>query len=690
MRASTFIAMSAAIALLASCAVEQDTPNIPQEKEGKTYLEVTATQPTTPATRMTYEEDDGTATGSVGLIATWSPNERLAVASYSGEVGATTLNALSADDYLTGGDEAAASTTFKGEIGKASTGAMAGRYNFYYPAPAASAISGNTVTYDYTKQRITLEDKGGNNFVGDPNSMSDLDVLYTERAVNPSDGITLKRLSSVLRFVLPLPEGAHAIKQIELSATYISFYEKIKLTFNNTGRVWVVGIGDEVNVIRLDVDGDAGTSARTITAYMLTPGDIVMPQGTELTVSAIAEDGATYSYTFSSYFATSYYVIESGKTYSFEPASPLAFESYRLSVDGTANNYIISGEGKRYAFDATVRGNGVTIDSDFPSGFPTTIDHGYYSTSVLWSMGGDHPAETNSVVDNVYYDVSTGLINFTGATSTKGGNAVIVLKEGADVLWSWHIWMITSPKADEAYDTGGYYDGTVTMMPYNLGAVNTANTGVAGNAYEDGLLYQWGRKDPFLGAKGYRNTEPDNTDYYAATPFAYSGNSPTTPENAYKHPTTFYNGYDENEYDWSDTQYDNLWGNGSGAYADWDDLNNKKVATKTLFDPCPPGYQVAPRNTWSAKFEDTGSWGTYGRTFQYNGTATTFYSASGIRFSTDGDLAVVGRSGYYWSSSPGDSSNRYGGILYLTEWSTVPEHLYDRASGQPVRCARIP
>jgi hypothetical protein len=679
--------MSAAIALLASCSAEQtDEPNIPQEKGGKTYLEVTATQPTIPETRMTYTED---GQDPVGMIATWSAGEKLAVASYSGEEGKTKANLLSADDYLTGGDGAAASTTFKGEISRASTGALEGKYNFYYPLSTA-VVDWYGVTYDYTKQRITLEDKGGNNFVGDPNGMSQYDVLYTLDAVNPSGGITLYRLSSILRFVLPLPAGAPAIKQIEFSATSALFPEKIELSFAVEDRV-KSHYKEAVNLIRLDVDGDVSTSAgRTITAYMLTPGNIAIPKGTVMTVSAIANDGAVYSYSFSRDFATESHVFRPGMTYSFAPASPLKLDSYRLSANGTANCYIIGGEGKKYAFAATVRGNGVTIEGDFPGGFPVTIGRSKdYSVSVLWSTGA------HGVVSDVSYDASTGLISFIGDDTTANGasgNAVIALKDGSgEVLWSWHIWLIGTPKPDEEYGTGLYYDGKVKMMPYNLGAVNTYfnDRAVATYPYRDGLLYQWGRKDPFLGARWYTNdyNPKKGEDFKGDADFAYNGNGPVTPEEAYKHPTTFYNN-SASSGDWCRDRYQNLWGNGTGDYADWSSsIFNKKYGTKTLFDPCPPGYKVPPRNTWHANFSNVSDL-TFNRgyAYRYDGTATTFYPASGYRVGIS--LFNVGLGGYYWSSSPSGSDSRGGSSLDFKERITGPLSGFNRECGFFVRCAR--
>jgi hypothetical protein len=374
-----------------------------------------------------------------------------------------------------------------------------------------------------------------------------------------------------------------------------------------------------------------------------------------------------------------------------------------LSATETANCYIISKANEKYVFDATVRGNGYAATSAFPSITTSIAKNGSYTASVLWSMGGAG-ATSSGLIKDVKY--SNGKISFTSANTTKNGNAVIVLKDGSgNILWSWHIWMNTAFNAanDQDYGTGSFYNGKVKMMPYNLGAVNTTNTAVSTNAFDDGLLYQWGRKDPFLGGVGYTGTTnpTKGTHYYYAgsastDDFNYNAGTSGTVELAYNNPTSFYTGDGSpisRNYDWESgsTNYDNLWGNGSGStYAEWDGDNNKKTATKTLFDPCPPGYKVAPRNTWSTNFASvSGLTFNKGYAFKYKGTtATTFYSASGLRFFTNGILTDVGKYGYCWSSSPRQSGYRGGGNLYFDSGKVSPLISNVRAYSLPVRCAQ--
>ncbi|MGV0757427.1 T9SS type A sorting domain-containing protein [Empedobacter brevis] len=91
---------------------------------------------------------------------------------------------------------------------------------------------------------------------------------------------------------------------------------------------------------------------------------------------------------------------------------------------------------------------------------------------------------------------------------TKEGNAVVVYKVDGQIYWSWHIWVTDDPSNGSTYMA---YDntkrerknGTIENIPAeewqwmdrNLGAISDAITEEGWNR-NNGLLYQWGRKDP--------------------------------------------------------------------------------------------------------------------------------------------------------------------------------------------------
>ncbi len=171
----------------------------------------------------------------------------------------------------------------------------------------------------------------------------------------------------------------------------------------------------------------------------------------------------------------------------------------------------------------------------------------------------------------------------TASSTTAEGNAVVYITDGTKTLWSWHIWVTNFDPVTTSEAYNGY-----TFMDRNLGAINDT----PGYADALGLMYQWGRKDPFVGA----SSAASGTTTLKAL---YSGGSGdgiynitgTTPANALAVPTTSANNQEtairnpgifyyktSDPKDWylgsSTTQNDVLWG-----------------TTKTVYDPCPYGLE---------------------------------------------------------------------------------------------------
>lgn len=89
------------------------------------------------------------------------------------------------------------------------------------------------------------------------------------------------------------------------------------------------------------------------------------------------------------------------------------------------------------------------------------------------------------------------------------GNAVVALKINNNIVWSWHIWITDDPTDGVTYghvnndgplaryvENGIPKTFTPKWMDRNLGATNKAFIGYEWNK-SGGLMYQWGRKDPF-------------------------------------------------------------------------------------------------------------------------------------------------------------------------------------------------
>ncbi len=137
------------------------------------------------------------------------------------------------------------------------------------------------------------------------------------------------------------------------------------------------------------------------------------------------------------------------------------------------------------------------------------------------------------------------------------GNAVIAIKDVNDkILWSWHLWFCPNANVDEETGivTPGDLDvyGSNHIMDRNLGARSPEPVKISTTAYEyipqQGMFYQWGRKDPIV-------------------------------INAGEVATTYPLVFDDK---WSPA--DDSWG-----------------TKKTETDPCPPGYKV-PKSSVLANY----------------------------------------------------------------------------------------
>jgi len=322
-----------------------------------------------------------------------------------------------------------------------------------------------------------------------------------------------------------------------------------------------------------------------------------------------------------------------------------------LSENGTANSYIISAAGS-YKF-STVKGN-----SSESVGAVS-------SAEVLWeTFGTDVTPNVGDLVKNISY--KNGEVTFQTADTFTRGNAVIAAKDAdGNILWSWHIWLTDQPQGQVYYNNAG------TMMDRNLGATSAT----PGDVGALGLLYQWGRKDPFLGSSSISSSTLAKSTI--TWPSAVASSSATgTVDYAILNPTTFVTASSSSEYDWHYASRDNtLW--------------TTSDKTKSIYDPCPAGWRVpdgGSNGIWSkAGFIGTTYNGTNeGISFSISSPSTTWYPASGCRSDVDGVLCIVGDSGHFWSASP-YSYNAYH-LDFSNAGSVDPSGNYNRAFGQSVRC----
>lgn len=229
-----------------------------------------------------------------------------------------------------------------------------------------------------------------------------------------------------------------------------------------------------------------------------------------------------------------------------------------LSAEGTANCYIVPSFGE-FFFDATLKGN-----SNESVGAAVSAEVVWESFNTL-----DIP-NVGDVVSNVKYD--GGDVSFV---ANRNGNAVIAVKDASkNILWSWHIWVC------EGYDANAsaqlYYNGAGLFMDRNLGALSTA----PGDVLSLGLVYFWGRKDPFL-------TRGSLSEYRDAASTASFGWTDCTQETgtieySVRHPNT---------------RIDNSSLSRDWLYSEQCDTTRWGVK-KTMYDPCPSGWRVPDRDAF--------------------------------------------------------------------------------------------
>ena len=302
------------------------------------------------------------------------------------------------------------------------------------------------------------------------------------------------------------------------------------------------------------------------------------------------------------------------------------------------------------------------------------------------------------------------------------GNAVIAAIDGA-IQWSWHIWY------PEAEVTALHAKSGYEVMNMNLGAM----TDKIGDAKSYGMLYQWGRKDPFPAAA----TETGTTTTVGATIYdgnnrevtirnsSWTSSTDNTLEYAIANPTICISNMSQfsTSRDWlqADRSNEALWGNPKGN--EEDDSNNLiNKGSKSFYDPCPVGWRVPPADVFQ-HFTASGGYAwvisdfniydlsgdgalslddyNYGWVFNVDDNATSYFPAA-ARF--DGSYAMLmgsvsGLWGSYWSNAPYPGTMFKGGAYSVLSFqvkdqngnemiTTSPIGGGARADAYSVRCIR--
>ena len=305
----------------------------------------------------------------------------------------------------------------------------------------------------------------------------------------------------------------------------------------------------------------------------------------------------------------------------------------------------------------------------------------------------------------------------------QSGNAVVAVKKGNTIVWSWHLWFAPKDALDKIPVTN--YQGVVyNFTKESLGWKPTqwsgstydkprtvkvkveqtvANNGTKqetvinitqnpGNVREGATtFYQWGRKDAFPGV--------DASKLAANSHFTENAGDNMSIMNGIQHPDNFYT----NGSSWYSTpptgySYYNLWSTDNTTTG----FNDNPVV-KTVYDPSPVGFKMPASNAFTGftttgqnsstqsefNVDGTSNWQTYQSSFGHNfwtsssKTATINFPASGYRDFSVGSLYGVGDGGFFWSAVPYGTS--YGCNLYFYLGHVFPLGIGNRTVGFSAR-----
>lgn len=333
----------------------------------------------------------------------------------------------------------------------------------------------------------------------------------------------------------------------------------------------------------------------------------------------------------------------------------------------------------------------------------------------------------------VYWQTAAGLVTVartagdgyftvTAPDAAAEGNALVAIKDGdGNILWSWHIWVMA---ADINRPDSWFASNSCNFMDRNLGATDPGNsltTGFKSYATSAGLLYQWGRKDPFtLCVSTLDGKTPINLYNAAGTAFLpnatyYSGLTVTQAyaSDPYTYCLNIANyGYDKGLA--ASIKYPALYmlnwygstavSNNSAATNGSDSWGGEYGQPKSVYDPCPEGWRVPSYKRTSSSAAST----LYGGSLVYTSanqiTASTtafnsiyisgrywYFPYCGYR-STDGQIYNVGHYSRSWGATTTTSGSSFftdmtGDGASAPTW--VPNQVNSRTQAYNIRCARL-
>lgn len=610
--------------------------------------------------------------GSDGMLAVeWSPNDRIGV------FGESSVNML-----FTGTNTVpAGQTSFEGTMVQGDLPVYA-----YYPYSEGVA--------DLHSIPVEIPDLQVYSGV---ESIAEYDIKAASEISPEADGsyrIRFRQMASLVRFVIDLTE-----------VSYLEAGERLQdVTIHQTGTSVPMTGAFSYDLSALDGGLQVGDYSRDgITIYL----ESMPPVDRMVEAYAVVAPGQHKGNEWCCVFTTDRHVVtfyttalcdfEAGKYYTV-PINVSVLENNEAQVEEvpaeeteeTANCYIVTETGE-HDFLATVIGNGQEGILDGAGFHTSSAVIAPQSAGLLWSDVRDFISDVTLSED--------GRVHYT--VNSLSGNAVIAVYSGpgmtGDILWSWHIWGTGGEMpSDEVYTNK--IGAKFTVMDRNLGAHSKIDI--------NAMLYQWGRKDPFPNSLVYYDA--DGVEHAVETSFPVRVSQTGTIAESVMYPDQMQKYIDNTYQDWLAVSNNYLWGDTNDARPSYPDYLEGEMCgdgwtdSKTIYDPCPAGYRVANKYTWTffVKRSDGNTSGISGVTnrldninyvkydngyyFMKDETDVegTYYPPIGKRYGSSGTMIaagqggdlMLGESGYYWSSSPHDagSSVLYSSYFHFGKYTEEP------------------
>lgn len=200
--------------------------------------------------------------------------------------------------------------------------------------------------------------------------------------------------------------------------------------------------------------------------------------------------------------------------------------------------------------------------------------------------------------------ISSASVNdgkLTVTASSTPGSALVAIKKGSTILWSYLIWVTASEP-----ESINLPSGAILQEP--LGGQ---------------LYFQWGRKDPLRAGCSYVGNQGDNGLTYSI-----------------QHPDQYIN-LGASTYDWftnnTENPDDNLWGGSLGS--------------KTVWDPCPAGWRVPSWSAFGGLSNNDGRFTDLG----FLSDNASFYSSSTVTYWTASPSGTLGYACAFVNNGGGES-----------------------------------